>query len=191
MAYYERNLPHWHPEGKAIFVTWRLYGSPPKAFLLRLKEQKQRDPGRRFRDADMELDRAASGPRWLSDSRIAEATVQELHARESHFNRYLLHAFAVMPNHVHVLLTPKSDLARITNQWKGRTARHANRILGRTGKPYWQDECFDHWVRNAAQFDRIHTYIEWNPVSAGLVPRPEDWPWSSANPKWRHASADK
>ncbi len=191
MAYYERNLPHWHPEGRAIFVTWRLYGSLPKAFLLRLKEQKQRDPGRRFRDADKELDHAASGPRWLSDSRIAEAIMQELHAGESHSSRYFLHAFAVMPNHVHVLLTPKADLARITNQWKGATARQANRILGRVGKPFWQDECFDHWVRNAAQFDRIRTYIEWNPVSAGLVRRPEDWPWSSANMRLRQAAADK
>src|SRR5690242_2955448 len=30
MTYYERNLPHWHPEGKAIFLTWRLFGSLPK-----------------------------------------------------------------------------------------------------------------------------------------------------------------
>ena len=30
MSFYRRNLPHWHPEGKAIFVTWRLFGSLPK-----------------------------------------------------------------------------------------------------------------------------------------------------------------
>lgn len=186
MAYYERNLPHWHPEGRAIFVTWRLYGSLPKAFLLRLRERKESKPGRRFRDVDKELDRAASGPRWLTDKRIATAIIEELTGGENSSARYLLHAFAVMPNHVHVLLTPKADLARITNQWKGATARAANRILGRVGQPFWQDECFDHWVRNAGQFDRIHTYIEWNPVRAGLAKRPEDWPWSSANPQWCH-----
>ena len=96
-----------------------------------------------------------------------------------------------MPNHIHVLLTPNADLARITNQWKGATARIANRMLGRVGRPFWQDECFDHWVRNGSQFDRIRTYIEWNPVRAGLAGRPEDWPWSSANPKWRNVTAGK
>ena len=53
--------------------------------------------------------------------------------------------------------------------------------LGRTGKPFWQVESYDHWVRNAYQFQRIISYIEWNPVSAGLVEKPEDWPWSSAH----------
>ncbi|MDE3135701.1 MAG: transposase [Acidobacteriota bacterium] len=156
-----------------------------------MREKKQRDSGRQFRAADEELDRAASGPRWLSDSRIAENIVQELRTGEHQASRYVLHAFAVMPNHVHVLLTPKADLAGITNQWKGATARHANRILCRVGKPFWQDECFDHWVRNSAQFDRIHTHIEWNPVSARLVRLPEHWPWSSANPRWRQAAAHK
>jgi REP element-mobilizing transposase RayT len=190
MAYYERNLPHWHPEGRAIFVTWRLHGSLPKPFLLRLMEQKHDAPGRKFREADKILDRAAAGPRWLSDERIATTVVQELRGKESLASRYLLHAFVVMPNHIHVLLTPRVGMDAITRQWKGATARQANRILGRVGKVFWQDECFDHWVRNPVEFQRIHTYIEWNPVRAGLVARPEDWPWSSANGRWSGLIAD-
>jgi REP-associated tyrosine transposase len=75
---------------------------------------------------------------------------------------------------------PIAPLSQITNGVKGVSARDANRILGRVGKKFWQDESFDHWVRNAKQFDRIRAYIEWNPVAAGLVRRPEDWRWSSA-----------
>jgi len=63
---------------------------------------------------------------------------------------------------------------------KGYTAREANRILGRTGQHFWQEESFDHWSRDEDEFFRIIAYIENNPVKAGLVTRPEDWQWSSA-----------
>jgi REP element-mobilizing transposase RayT len=85
-----------------------------------------------------------------------------------------------MPNHVHLLFTPSILIRRITNGLKGVTAKDANRILGRQGKHFWQDESFDHWVRTPAEFDRIRSYIEDNPVSARLASKPEDWPWSSA-----------
>jgi putative transposase len=79
-----------------------------------------------------------------------------------------------------VLLTPRTEVRRLMKSLKGVTARAANEILRRTGKPFWQDESFDHWVRNEAEFLEIREYIEHNPVTAGLVERPEDWPWSSA-----------
>ncbi|MBI4480901.1 MAG: transposase [Acidobacteria bacterium] len=85
-----------------------------------------------------------------------------------------------MPNHVHVLLMAGGSLERITKTLKGYTARQANKILGRTGHRFWHAESYDHWVRNEEEFSRIVTYIEQNPVSAGLVRHPEDWPWSSA-----------
>jgi hypothetical protein len=49
--------------------------------------------------------------------------------------------------------------------------------LGRRGKPFWQDETFDHWVRNEREYGKIRFYIEYNPVAAGLVKRPEEWRW--------------
>ena len=56
----------------------------------------------------------------------------------------------------------------------------ANQLLGRVGSTFWQDESFDHWVRNDHQFERITRYIEDNPVTAGLVKCAAEWPWSSA-----------
>jgi REP element-mobilizing transposase RayT len=93
---------------------------------------------------------------------------------------FQLHAYVVMANHVHVLLDPNLSIARITRMIKGSTAREANRVLGRTGMRFWQEESFDHWIRNAAGWDRVRRYIEGNPVAAGLVQKPEQWPWSSA-----------
>jgi putative transposase len=85
-----------------------------------------------------------------------------------------------MPNHVHVLLCPKTSLAAITRWLKGSTARQANLILGRTGEAFWQDESFDHRVRDEVELERIVRYVEGNPVSAGLAANPRAWPWSSA-----------
>lgn len=93
---------------------------------------------------------------------------------------FQLHAYVVMANHVHVLLDPKLPIARITRMIKGSTAREANCILGRTGMRFWQEESFDHCIRNTPEWRRVRTYIERNPVAAGLVRKPEEWPWSSA-----------
>jgi REP element-mobilizing transposase RayT len=100
---------------------------------------------------------------------VADRVTELILKGEQDLRYFTLHAFVIMPNHVHLLLKPKMYLRRIMNA-----------ILGRTGKPFWQDESFDHWVRTEKEFGNIFRYIEWNPVSAGLARRPEDWVWSSA-----------
>jgi REP element-mobilizing transposase RayT len=93
---------------------------------------------------------------------------------------YRLLAWVIMPNHVHVALEPRVPMPTIMRWLKGRTSRMANRILGRTGMPFWQDESFDHWVRSAEELQELIDYVEGNPVKAGLVEAKEQWPWSSA-----------
>jgi REP element-mobilizing transposase RayT len=89
-----------------------------------------------------------------------------------------------MPNHVHVLVDPLKAVSEVTRAVKSASAREANRVLGRSGMPFWQDESYDHWVRDAKEFNRIVRYIEWNPVDAGLASRIEDWAWSSASARF-------
>jgi len=173
----QRRLPHWQPPGHAIFITWRLYGSLPKQ-LPALNENIS--TGEAFVQRDRILDRALSGPLWLKDPRIAECVISRL--RELHLRKlYQLHSYALMANHIHVLIEPQSRLAQITQQIKSATAREANLILSRTGEQSWQIESFDYWIRNPGEWQKIRTYIERNPVTAGLVQNPEDWPWSSAS----------
>ena len=179
MAYYERNLPHWLPEGKSLFVTWRLHGSLPVVALEALRKSERLEEGKRFLFVDRELDGAAFGPLWLRRPEIA-SVVKTAICRVAQAGMCTVHAYVVMPNHVHLLLEPKVDLKRITQALKGKSARICNQILHRTGLPFWQAESFDHWVRNLASFGKIRRYIERNPVSAGLVETPEDWQWSSA-----------
>lgn len=177
---YNRNLPHWFPAGKSIFLTWRLYGSlPPKWGQNKAKDESLSN-GQQFRKVDSFLDRADSGPLWLKENRIASTVVKILKNGAEGLKQYDLQAFVVMANHVHVLLLPQISVARITKGIKGVTAKEANQLLGRAGQYFWQDESYDHWVRDDTEFAKIKSYIERNPVTAGLVNAESDWPWSSA-----------
>jgi len=184
VTFYRRNLPHWHPENRPIFLTWRLSNSLPASVVEQARTAKsvcatRIPPGRRFKILDAILDKASTGPVWLKDPLVATKVIETLHKGESALNQYSLHSFVVMPNHVHILISPKTLLSRITNGIKGVTSRHARSILALRQKHFWQDESFDHWVRSPEQFDTIRAYIENNPVKAGLAAQPEDWPWSS------------
>ena len=115
----------------------------------------------------------------LRQAAIAKIVVSSIYkgVELAHFD---LNAYVVMPNHVHLLVLPKITPNRMMKSLKGSTAREANRVLGRTGEPFWQKESYDHWVRTPQEFENIRTYIEHNPVKAGLVRTPEEFPWSSA-----------
>ena len=177
--YYERTLPHWQPEGRDLFLTWRLSGSLPAKVMAALRASKTEELGKRFKEYDLELDKGSSGSLWLKDPRIASIVVASIQTvAEKGFCR--THAWVVMPNHVHLLIAPLAPMAAITKAIKGSTARQANRLLGRTGEYFWQDESFDRWIRDDREFEKVKKYIERNPVAAGLVNEESKWPWSSA-----------
>ncbi len=136
--------------------------------------------GEKFKRTEWILDRQQFGPVWLKNALIAQLVVESILKAADELQHYLLHSYSVMPNHVHLLITPQLSVRKITRAIKGITARGANEILGRVGRPFWQDESFDHWVRDEGQFWRLKRYIERNPVKARLVTRPEEWRWSSA-----------
>jgi REP element-mobilizing transposase RayT len=179
MAFTRRHLPHWIPEEAAVFVTWRLAGSlPPQADLTDDKDRSS--VPHPFLQRDEQLDRVPSGPAWLQDSRVARVVVDALLYGETVRRFYQLHAWVVMPNHVHAIFQPHAAMPTIMRWLKGRTGRVANQILGRTGTALWQDESFDHWIRSAEELRDLIEYVENNPVKAGLVETKEQWRWSSA-----------
>jgi len=127
---------------------------------------------------DRILDQGRSGPLYLRRNDIAELMIEAMRYRREQFR---LHSYVVMANHVHVLITPQVEVSKLMHSLKRFTARRANEILGLTGQPFWQDESYDHLVRDESEFRRIVGYIEMNPVKAGLVATPEEFPWSSAS----------
>jgi putative transposase len=188
MREYERRLPHWDAVGKPMFVTFRLHGSLPHN---RTFPPARLTHGRAFVAMDRLLDAARSGPTYLAQSRFALMVAGAIHDGENRFHRYELHAYVVMPNHVHLLVTPTVEAARWLGPLKGFTGHEAIRQLCLDGLPFWQDESYDHLVRNGEEFDRVRRYIEWNPVKAGLSESPEGFPWSSATPRGSAAAGRK
>ena len=105
------------------------------------------------------------------------------HCLHDHTKRYDLHAAVVMPDHVHLLLTPLRDekgwpYSRpiILKTLKGMSARSVNKLEGSSG-PIWQEESFDHVLRSQESFEEKLEYLRQNPVRRGLVRRPEDYKW--------------
>jgi REP element-mobilizing transposase RayT len=188
MNRYERRLPHWHVIGQPLFVTFRLYGSLPAN---RIFPPARMTSGQAFVAMDRVLDAARSGPTWLRRPEIAGMVVQAIREGDTRFGRYDLHAHVVMANHVHLLVTPRVPAARWLGPLKGFTGHEANRMLGLQKGPFWQDESYDHLVREINGFARVKRYIENNPVNAGLVQLPDQFPWSSAAPAGRPAAARK
>jgi REP element-mobilizing transposase RayT len=137
--------------------------------------------GKAFVAIDRILDRATSGPQYLRMPEIAGMVVSSLHDGQHRFQRYDLHSYVIMPNHVHILVTPHVISTKWLGPLKGFTAHEANRILNREGH-FWQDESYDHLVRSG-EFGRIMSYIENNAVKAGLAATPEGYRWSSAASK--------
>jgi REP element-mobilizing transposase RayT len=105
------------------------------------------------------------------------------HCLHDNGKRYDLHAAVVMPDHVHLMLTPLRDekgwpysLPTILKQLKGTTARTINKLLDSNG-PVWQEESFDHVLRSQESLEEKLEYIRQNPVRRGSVKRPEDYKW--------------
>ena len=113
--------------------------------------------------------------RLFQVERNAELLIETLqHYRaEGH---YKLHAFVIMPDHIHLLLTPHETLERTIGLIKG---GFSHRLASKL--PVWQRGFTDHRIRNPEEFEIRRTYIHQTPVRANLVPSPELYPFSSAS----------
>lgn len=113
---------------------------------------------------------------------IAELFIEVLlHYREQ--DKYRLHEFVVMPNHFHLLISPEQTLERALQLIKGGFSFRVKKQLGYGGE-IWQSSFYDHRVRGAAEYVRIRSYIQENPVRAGLVGSPQEYPYGSASGRW-------
>jgi REP element-mobilizing transposase RayT len=186
MALSERRLPHLYVIGQPLFVTFRLHGSLPanRAF-----PSADLTSGEAFAAMDRLLGRARSGPMFLRQPDIAQIVLSSIDYG-AEIGHYRMHSWVIMPNHVHLLFTPHVSVSKLLGSLKGASAKRSNLLLSRTGQPFWQDESYDHLVRDGEEFRRIQRYIEHNPGAACLVTRPEDYLWSSAGRPGRPPQAE-
>ena len=92
---------------------------------------------------------------------------------------YLLHEFVIMPDHVHVLLTPHTSLEKAVQFIKGGFSYRAKKELG-SNLEVWQKGFSDHRIRDASDYRLHQVYIQQNPVRKNLCDRAEEYPYSSA-----------
>jgi uncharacterized circularly permuted ATP-grasp superfamily protein/REP element-mobilizing transposase RayT len=184
-------LPHWTKEGAIYAVTYRLADSVPKSVATEWRLERERlaeldakgslSPRQKTEYQLLLSERiesyldAGHGGCALRTPAVAKVVKENL----LHFDgdRYAIHGWCVMPNHVHVVVEPLNghDLAAIVHSWKSFSAKRINAILGESGER-WQAEYFDHLVRDEADFVRQVDYVEANPLKAGL----DSWTWVSS-----------
>jgi putative DNA methylase len=156
MKHYERRLPHWDVVGLAVFVTFRLHGSLPASRVF--APERLATSGKAFRAMDRILDRGSSGPLFLRLPEIAKLVARALVDGDERFHRYQLHAFVVMPNHVHLPVTPGVIASRWLGPLKGFTSHQANELMGAHGRPFGRMKATIIWsgrVSNSNAFEDI------------------------------------
>jgi REP element-mobilizing transposase RayT len=176
-------LPHFELGNVPQFLTWRLKDAVPTNLIDFWKEEMEwSESEEQRRELARRIERYADlgyGECLLRDPRCGRI-VQECLFHD-HNRNYTLHHWAIMPNHVHVLLSPRNaTISEIVRILKSVTSTKIGKLLGTAGG-IWQADYFDRWIRNREHFVRTARYVEWNPKKAGLVDDPKLWLWSSAN----------
>jgi len=184
------NLPHWTKRGATYAVTFRLADSLPPHILHTWRQEREdiiqqageqgcpltaHEERELYRPHAKQIETfldSGRGACHLAKSEIASLVQEALRYFDG--RRYDLIAWCIMPNHVHVIVRPFEgyDLAGIMHSWKSFTAKQANRLLEET-EAFWQEEYYDHLIRDEEDFRNQINYVLENPDKAGL----QDWPW--------------
>ncbi len=178
------HLPHWEQPGRCYFITFRMSDSIPASLMHTWSQERDQwlkthpKPHAPEEIEEYQQRFTARIERWLDAGHgscplrrpdcqgIVTQALQFFDAR-----RYQLHAWVIMPNHVHVLLSlvEGEQIGKIVSSWKSYTAKQVNDLLGLSGA-FWQEDYFDRMVRDADHFVRCARYIRRNPLKARLQP---------------------
>jgi REP element-mobilizing transposase RayT len=184
-------LPHFESSAATYFVTFRLADSLPTALLLSWKAEMQHKISldktkyeifaHEYNSKIEKYIDSGYGNCWLKNPEIASLVRNALRYFDK--DRYVLHTWTLMPNHVHVLITllENSSLSKTLHSWKSFTSKKANQLLGLSGQ-FWQPEYFDRLIKSERQFEFTLRYILNNPVKAGLCKEFQEWPWFGLSP---------
>jgi REP element-mobilizing transposase RayT len=193
-GWYSRGyIPHYDGGNMYQVITYRLVDSLPKSKLIQLMGELQETESR-----DIKTKRRMKIEKWLDAGHGCCILQNPACARIvieawKYFDgvRYDLVAWVVMPNHVHVLAYFREGwpMGKVVNSWKSYTARKINKIIASQGggpklsdkscpTRLWQRGYWDRYIRSEAHFNHAIGYILQNPVTAGLVEKTQDWPFS-------------
>lgn len=169
-------MPHWFQAHKTMFVTFRLADSLPHHIIeeyladramMREESKAIGNKPRKYYDEKMEHKMESwlnngHGSCVLGNENVRQIVVGAL--RHYNYREYLLHSFIVMPNHLHILLSPLTDkpINNIIGRIKGFTSFEIKKMLG-IDNEIWQQGMFDRIVRSDDEFKKYVDYIRNNP----------------------------
>ena len=175
-------LPHWQQEGASYFVTWRLKDSIPKVLSDEWRDEREKwvrlHPSPLTDEQEAEFHRLFSTRMdFFMDAGYGECVLRESECRAiladslAMFDgeRFFMHSWVVMPNHVHVLfsIAEGQTLEKTVGGWKRYSARGINLFRGKEGA-LWQKDYFDRMIRDWNHLFRVAKYIRRNPAKVGL-----------------------
>ena len=161
ISYHKRKLPHIQSNGMPNFITFRTNDSIDayvKKITLSNLENKQKQY-----QIDNYLDNSKDGA-YLNNTELA--LMKEILFEYDNI-LYELVCFAIMPNHIHLLVIPKDTLSNIMKRVKGKSAKILNESLKKDGK-FWAREYYDKVIRDEKQFENSVRYILNNPLKVDL-----------------------
>ncbi len=177
-----RHLAHWEQAGTTYFVTFRLADSIAADVLAQWREERAawlkvhpqpwdwkttREYMRRFEEEREQWLDQGHGSCLLRETNVQGIVRENLDRFDR--DRYVIDAFVIMPNHVHVIVKPLASnaLGAILHSWKSFTSNSINRLIERDGS-LWMAEAFDTIVRDFEHLVACRDYIERNPQRASL-----------------------
>lgn len=179
---HHNRLPHWQQMRAACFVTFRLGDSIPSDLLSKWRDDRDawllEHPKPWTPETEMAYHQQFSsridcwmdeghGSCLLADSLNAGKLKDTLQHKDG--TDYLLHSWVIMPNHVHVLVSPEKEqsLPKIVAGWKRFSATKIHKSAGISGN-LWQKDYFDRLIRDWDHFMNVARYIRRNPEKAKL-----------------------
>jgi putative transposase len=195
--------PHYQFRDSIIFLTWRLAFTLPSHVteyfkllnktMQEIRSQDDLDNKKKnlhFYERFDQYDSALAGCKTpdfsLNDVDIAAIVKNSFHFYDG--KKYLLHAYCLMSNHVHLVIMPIDDgpgeavkVSTIVQFLKRYTAREITRVRNRKIR-VWEHYYFDRFVRDYEDYGNVIGYVLNNPVKAGLVTVYSQWKDSYYNP---------
>lgn len=181
--YKQGKLPHFDCAGVYQFITFRLDDSLPSSALAELEAELR---GTRLGKEAAEMARRRRIEALMDAGHGSCILCHPNHARLvmnawRYFDgrRYDLIIGVVMPNHVHVVVRVHegTQLGRMVQAWKTFTSRRFDVAEATGAGPHWQRGYWDRFIRDERHLRDAVRYVAWNPVKAGLVKVPGDWPY--------------
>jgi putative transposase len=104
----------------------------------------------------------------------------EVLRHESAASRFAIHAYSLMPDHLHILAMGTEETSNLLPFVKGFKQKSAFEYKAKFRRVLWQKKSYDHILRPKDSVERVAAYIWMNPVRRYLAREPGDYPFSGS-----------